>query len=431
MASAVQVECLIANSVNIARRKRRVMLRPEHGFTVGCVCGNDLCIEPQHLQVQRWKSFGGKFSELMGEISALGMDEAIELPDEKNTRLFRCNLGSVAYHTKFIVRSLPKGGVRIIRTGTWGGEITKKEYPVLVHKKAAPCNSLRAGCFWLGQFFGVSLARRDIPKYEHCKAKGCAFPANGNGQGLCRHHFHFFDYSVSRLGRNLDMEDIYGNDKQAPRFYVSWFWKHQSERLTFQQGGATSYWRDAVIKYQTLQTGAAAPVGMQRGISGLHHGQGPSKPNTKRSRRKMIGKGMGGHYAKGNHPAQKPEKRWSRTQLEAQADRILAASGFFEEFSAASAATCARKIRYEDRPAAKRALRHVNANNRGGDTLEVYSCRDCSGWHLGNRWAPDASVRSDPRGYILKEPEIDEEQERESAIDAIDNREFESAWAGE
>jgi hypothetical protein len=501
MATAVQVECLIANcGVAGVRRKRRAMLRPEHGFTVGCVCGNDLCIEPRHLQLQRWNSFGGKFADLMAKISALGIDESLDLPDEKNTNQFRCNLASTAQHTKFIVRSQPKGGgIKIIRTGTWDGEMTKKEYPVLVHKQAAPCNSLRPGAFFLGLVCFSSLHRKDIPKQQRCKAKACAFPANGNGEGLCHHHFHFFDYSVSRLGRHIDMEDIYGDDKSAPRFYVSWFWKHQSERLKFQQGGATSWWQErvksveafvgynlekkalnmcarkkaypskseaeAVLKEMAVgpKPGAvqihsylcpdcsqwhignkytfasemargrvdmrASVPGLHRGVAGLHHGAKPNrrigggKASQSNKRRKAAAENRVGN----KRTAHDPDRRWSRESLEAQADRILAASGFFEEFSAASAATCTRKIRYEDKQAAKRSLREINKNNRGGKTLEAYSCRDCSGWHLGNRWSPEAPVRSDPKGYIVKEPEFDEEQERDLVIAELSEQQNEFA----
>ena len=61
----------------------------------------------------------------------------------------------VASLVRFIVRALPNGGIRVIRTGTWAshaagtvGELTGKEYPVLVHRVRKPGAGRKPGEYW-------------------------------------------------------------------------------------------------------------------------------------------------------------------------------------------------------------------------------------------------------------------------------------------
>lgn len=70
-------------------------------------------------------------------LHGLKMDEWFDIPDYPNDgrsiSTFRSRLGQYksCSTVKFLVRALPSGGIRVIRVGTWFGEVSNKVYPVL------------------------------------------------------------------------------------------------------------------------------------------------------------------------------------------------------------------------------------------------------------------------------------------------------------
>jgi hypothetical protein len=111
--------------LGIARGKQPV------GTTVDVSCGNPLCYAAKHVILRRWKSFGGKWQPLATKLAGLPVGRSFDLPDYPSDAASRSRLrGGVSACAagrmlKFSTRSLPTGGIRITRTGTWGEADTK------------------------------------------------------------------------------------------------------------------------------------------------------------------------------------------------------------------------------------------------------------------------------------------------------------------
>jgi hypothetical protein len=96
------------------------------GTTVDSSCGNPLCFAAEHVLLRRWKSFGGKWTPLATKLAKLPVGRFIDLPNYPSDAASRSRLrggvgGSVAGRMlQFSTQSLPTGGIRVIRTGTWG-----------------------------------------------------------------------------------------------------------------------------------------------------------------------------------------------------------------------------------------------------------------------------------------------------------------------
>lgn len=134
--------CVLVSTPSLAYRRRREILRSQgrlqQGFTVDSVCGQELCVAPRHIVSRPWKQSGtGALTAFAEGLAALKMDEWFDIPDYPNdgasVASFRARLGSYKQCSlvKFLVRSLPSGGIRVIRVGTWFGEVSDKVYPVL------------------------------------------------------------------------------------------------------------------------------------------------------------------------------------------------------------------------------------------------------------------------------------------------------------
>lgn len=160
-----------------------------------------------------------------------------------------------------------------------------------------------------------------IPKYEHCKVRACAYPANGNGQSLCHHHFHFFDRGMQRLNGKLDLADIFSPDGNArPNFHTGFMWQEKAnfEYTRFDYKGyrdpglkiSDDYWK----KIQQEAMNSVAPkVDANKNIQ--HTGafvlwKGFGKKKIRKSQRNRP---AGWH---GNHPEQKPIKRYGRETID-------------------------------------------------------------------------------------------------------------------
>jgi len=124
-------ECTLAPNPSMARTMRFRQLGIERGkqppgTTVDANCGNPLCYAAEHVVLRRWKSFGGKWSPLAMKIAKLPVGGHLDLPDYPTDTASRNRLrggvgaSAAARLLKFSTQALPKGGVRITRTGSWG-----------------------------------------------------------------------------------------------------------------------------------------------------------------------------------------------------------------------------------------------------------------------------------------------------------------------
>ena len=115
--------CTLAPTPSMARTMRFKQLgiargRQPVGTTVDVNCGNPLCYAAKHVLLRRWKSFGGKWPPLAAKVARLP-----DYPSDQASRSrLRGGVSAVAAGRmlRFSTQSLPTGGVRITRTGTWG-----------------------------------------------------------------------------------------------------------------------------------------------------------------------------------------------------------------------------------------------------------------------------------------------------------------------
>jgi hypothetical protein len=129
-------DCTLAPTPSMARTMRFKALgvargRQPVGTTVDVNCGNPLCYAAKHVVLRRWKSFGGKWQPLATKLAGLPVGGSFDLPDYPSDAASRSRLrGGVSAcgagrMLKFSTQSLPLGGIRITRTGTWGKAVTK------------------------------------------------------------------------------------------------------------------------------------------------------------------------------------------------------------------------------------------------------------------------------------------------------------------
>jgi len=129
--------CTLAPTPSMARTMRFKQLgiskgRQPIGTTVDASCGNPLCYAAEHVLLRRWKSFGGKWPPLAAKLARLPVGGSFALPEYPSDAASRNRLrGGVSATAAgrlllFSIHSLPTGGVRITRTGTWGGADTKR-----------------------------------------------------------------------------------------------------------------------------------------------------------------------------------------------------------------------------------------------------------------------------------------------------------------
>jgi hypothetical protein len=129
-------DCTLAPTPSMARTMRFKALgiprgRQPVGTTVDVSCGNPLCYAAKHVVLRRWKSFGGKWQPWATKLAGLPIGGSFDLPDYPRDTPSRNRLrGGVSACAagrmlKFSTRSLPTGGIRVTRTGTWGEADTK------------------------------------------------------------------------------------------------------------------------------------------------------------------------------------------------------------------------------------------------------------------------------------------------------------------
>jgi len=122
--------CTLAPTISMARTMRFKQLgiakgKQPTGTTVDASCGNPLCFAAEHVLLRRWKSFGGKWAPLATKLAKLPVGGFIDLPDYPSDTASRNRLrGGVGASApgrmlRFSTQSLPTGGIRITRRGTW------------------------------------------------------------------------------------------------------------------------------------------------------------------------------------------------------------------------------------------------------------------------------------------------------------------------
>jgi hypothetical protein len=122
--------CTLAPTISMARTMRFRQLgiakgKQPTGTTVDASCGNALCFAAEHVLLRRWKSFGGKWAPLATKLAKLPVGGFLDLPDYPSDTASRSRLrGGVGASApgrmlRFSTQSLPAGGIRITRTGTW------------------------------------------------------------------------------------------------------------------------------------------------------------------------------------------------------------------------------------------------------------------------------------------------------------------------
>lgn len=325
------------------------------GMRLGSKCHVNYCdnidhfilVENRNANHKSWKDYADK-------VGALQIDEYLDFPDyprdEKSRMALRCGLQScnATALIKFAIRSLPTGGVRIIRVGTWptlgrDGERTDKVYPVLFNPRAITPEErerriqlaqqlrtqrreerkrryfdkhIRDGAqrIWLGQF---RITKRDesfvrASRRANCSIKGCVFPVKENGK--CHRHEHFFEYAQSMEWRGIGKSDIYGNEETLhPLFSTMQGWElNRAPEIGLVVSGlenrgyklSEQWWKENVIKAEE-----SATLNIQHtGAFVLWKGFG-----KKKIRKSQRMRPQGWH---GNHPSQKPMERFGRETLD-------------------------------------------------------------------------------------------------------------------
>lgn len=175
------------------------------------------------------------------------MDESFEIldypNDSKSVSRLRCGIGAVSPYVKFMVRSLPSGGIRLIRSGIWGAALrgtdtieTDTVFPILKHRLARPINGLRPSCFYLGFLPCESLHLRDMPKQARCNVRGCPFPAR-NGKRCC-YHIKQDSLWFVMYGREIDRKLVYGTDENPnPELHTGLWFELQRDDFVFEYKG--------------------------------------------------------------------------------------------------------------------------------------------------------------------------------------------------
>jgi hypothetical protein len=159
----------------------------------------------------------GKWAHLGERIAALKMDESFALRDfstaEKDIVRMRSAIGmlKVSRFCRFAVRTLPSGGIRIYRTGTWGswlgaGELSANIPPFMVGTHARKNQVIRPAISYHGFLWDSSLHRQEVQAVKQCSMKGCVFPAITE---LCRNHELAFAIGVSMEDSTLDHSDVF------------------------------------------------------------------------------------------------------------------------------------------------------------------------------------------------------------------------------
>lgn len=168
--------------------------------------------------------------ECAERLAALPIDGHFDLLDYPHDvaaiRRLRNGIGMnrAALTVRFKIRTIPSGGIRLIRGGTWDSWACGTQYveTTTLHAFTAGTRSkskaLRPAIFWLGYEYNPSqrIARRA------CSEKACPFPAIH--RGLCRHHKRYMKFPASLMGDGIEPQDLWNprNPHVQTPLYADW-----------------------------------------------------------------------------------------------------------------------------------------------------------------------------------------------------------------
>jgi hypothetical protein len=184
----------------IAQGERVRLYRQEIplGMRLGTTCDVPYCGNPGHFVLVENKASGRRnFQEIRDQLCALDEDQYFDLPNEPTEEASVANLRCALETSRcphFLIRTIPTGGVRIIRAGNWGDSRCSmlRKYPSLI-VIAKPKNSL--GSVWLGMLWGTWQTPEQVA-VDKCSERGCVFPKIP-GSSVCRAHWQWDQAVVS------------------------------------------------------------------------------------------------------------------------------------------------------------------------------------------------------------------------------------------
>lgn len=170
-----------------------------------------------------------------------------------------------------------------------------------------------------------------------CTVKACPFPVESRGE--CRYHSHYFEFKWSMEWRQIDRNDIYANEDTPIPLFTSmqgWELPKSAERTVFEHNGnrnkgqklSDNWWEENVAKYEAeaklrpaapsvrvipepkIQYAPETKTGNIQHTGAFVLWKGFGKKKIRKSQRKRP---AGWH---GNHPEQKPIKRFGRETLD-------------------------------------------------------------------------------------------------------------------
>lgn len=253
------------------------------GMRLGWNCAVPYCSNPKHFTLCVNLNYGQtEYTEIRRKLAALKEGEYFDLPeqptDERSVLKFRTGLASNnPAHIRFIVRTIPDGGLRIIRDEDWefnkpyrrDKKEVRAKYRVLVERMNVWLNCVicsepflvpacqmngrqycsqkcsgagksseawkrprergqYAGGFYLGLLWNSGDSSvRNLRK--PCSVKGCAFPRIAYAK-TCRYHQHFDDPKMQHgyCGLKLDLRDLMpSNNDPWPMFTTGKLWEDQ------------------------------------------------------------------------------------------------------------------------------------------------------------------------------------------------------------
>jgi hypothetical protein len=188
------------------------------------------------------------------QIDSLPIDESVDFVEYPTDKMavskFRCGVSAILPCLKFLVRTLPTGGLRAIKIGSWGSYswgteefVSATPHPVLMVRQPGPNSQMLAphSNLYLGRLAFSSMHTSDVPKNPRCVVKGCPFPA-APGVGNCNYHIRSYSMPFSLLGDTLDHDLIWGSDKHPePILYVGLAFQIQRGDCFFEYKGSRKY----------------------------------------------------------------------------------------------------------------------------------------------------------------------------------------------
>ncbi len=312
------------------------------GKRLGCLCKVRYCGNLEHMCLEeRHDTHWHDWAAYVEPLFSLEVGEFHEFPvlPLKEMHLLRAVVAQRAGRISYAIRTSKDGTlVRLYRTGSW--EPNRYGYPTQekAHNFAAripvvwfpthkpyqrKISTKRPHLQYLGLVAFESMHDSAVPHGRRCSVKACAFPANGSDK--CHRHEHFYEYKWSMEWRALDPADVYRREETLHPLFTTlqgWELNRSADIAVFDHAGirnrgwklSEDWWRENVLKaerevlVQYAPEQSATQNKQHTGAFVLWKGFG-----KKKIRKKQRMRPQGWH---GNHPEQKPMRRFTRDVLE-------------------------------------------------------------------------------------------------------------------